>query len=131
MQLAYWNCAVLKFSAATLALFFPRCRRSPVTEYPLCSGPLKECRAAGNPGTDMNGWTVLPGGTRRASTPEPFHPLSKGPLKDGHGYTVAEPQLVVPLMCIRLFMTAGLLTFTLKSFDIWETRVHLQRFTKT
>lgn len=38
-----------------------------MTEYPLCSGPLKECRAAGDPGTDMNGRTVLHGGARRAT----------------------------------------------------------------
>lgn len=97
---------------------FPCRLHSPVTEYPLCSGPLKECRAAGNPGTDMNGWTVLHGGARRASTHEPFYSLLKGPLKDDHGYTVTEPQLVVPLMCIHLFMTARLLTFTLKIFVI-------------
>lgn len=53
-----------------------------------------------------------------ASTHEPFQPLSKGPLKDDHGYTVAEPPLVVPLTRIRLFTTAGLLTFTLKIFDL-------------
>lgn len=104
----------LEVQRADTRALFPRRLRSPVTEYPLCSGPLKGCRAAGNPGTNMNGWTVLHGGTRGASTHKSFHPLCKGPLKDGQGYTVVEPQLVVLLTRIHMFMTAGLLTFTLK-----------------
>lgn len=106
MRLAYWNCAVLKFSAATLALFFftPSLLHSPMTEYPLCSEPLKECRAAGNPGTDMNGWTVLHGGTGRASWHKPFHPVSKGTLKVGHGDTVASPQLVLHRIYVCLWL---------------------------
>lgn len=106
-------CSLEVQRGGTRALFARRLR-SPVTEYPLCSGPLKECRAAGNLGTDMNGWTVLHGGTGRASAHEPFHPLSKGPLKDGHICAVAWAQLLVPLSRLRLFMAAGLLTITLK-----------------
>lgn len=127
MQFGDWNCAVLKFSAATLAFFLPAASALLWQNIPSVWGLWRNAELLGIwEQTWMDGlsFTVAWGEGPHTS---PSTLFIKRPFQ---GRPRLHRRPLVPLMRVRLFMTAGLLTFTGKIFDKWETRIHLWLLSK-